>query len=447
VSATDGDALPRALSDAVDNLYRACRRKPPELVLVARDPPSFVQLILSAGRGFSLSSVLLLLLGSLIPGAVAVTFWARGSSDLPLAELSAITGLLLTLLAFGPDIASEATRSRVHADMAAVSLLVIGAALATVAVTGSLQHGCAAFAVLAAAAGTLKAAALVNGGIPGRLGLAYRCHVSVMALASEPIDAALRGNVELGFDGSLSRHRPPLTVNRAQDLAAWRQLEEMIRRRIGSAWHDLLPSLGRIVPTEDFMQPAKGLHSDVSRPVHDAALRVGSRCEAAVLFERAAVVLLPAIPMAATVSTSSRWRPRREPYAGVLALLVASPFWYVLLAVLPSDRLADRVLARVIAADPDPVLRLEAMERMGFTRFFVMLGAVPLNRGAAGELFAAGPVETVTMVVRVVDAVQEPDGTPRVHWLPVPPHVVTAREAVAWTFGKTAGEWDPLLET
>jgi hypothetical protein len=50
-------------------------------------------------------------------------------------------------------------------------------------------------------------------------------------------------------------------------------------------------------------------------------------------------------------------------------------------------------------------------------------------------------------MVRVEDAVRGPDGKPHVHWLPVPPHVQSAREGVAWTFGKTEREWDPLIQT
>ena len=40
-----------------------------------------------------------------------------------------------------------------------------------------------------------------------------------------------------------------------------------------------------------------------------------------------------------------------------------------------------------------------------------------------------------------------PDGAPHVHWLPVPPHVATAREAVAWTFGKSERDYRPIIET
>ena len=41
----------------------------------------------------------------------------------------------------------------------------------------------------------------------------------------------------------------------------------------------------------------------------------------------------------------------------------------------------------------------------------------------------------------------EPDGTFRRYWLRVPPNTRTAREGVAWTFGLTAEEYRPLVQT
>jgi hypothetical protein len=117
------------------------------------------------------------------------------------------------------------------------------------------------------------------------------------------------------------------------------------------------------------------------------------------------------------------------------------------IALVPSARLADRLLARLVTSDPDPALRIDAIERIGFERFFAALGASPVDRGAAGALFLAGQRPLATAVVRVEDTVRDASGRPRAHWLPVPPHVATAREAVAWTFGKREQDWDPAVET
>ncbi len=49
--------------------------------------------------------------------------------------------------------------------------------------------------------------------------------------------------------------------------------------------------------------------------------------------------------------------------------------------------------------------------------------------------------------VEVVNSTAEPDGTFKTYWLRVPPETTTAREAVAWTFGMSAGEYAPEVET
>jgi hypothetical protein len=131
----------------------------------------------------------------------------------------------------------------------------------------------------------------------------------------------------------------------------------------------------------------------------------------------------------------------------VLALLNAEPAWHALIALAPSGLVADRILARLIADDPDPGLRLEAIELMGWARFLGARGTKPVDRGREGELFVVGPAEAPTAVMRVEDLVVGPDGSRRVHWIPVPPHVATAREAVAWSFRTSAGAYAPEVET
>jgi hypothetical protein len=49
--------------------------------------------------------------------------------------------------------------------------------------------------------------------------------------------------------------------------------------------------------------------------------------------------------------------------------------------------------------------------------------------------------------VEVVDATAEHDGTRRRYALRVPPMVRTGREAVAWTFGLDAGDYEPLVQS
>jgi len=47
----------------------------------------------------------------------------------------------------------------------------------------------------------------------------------------------------------------------------------------------------------------------------------------------------------------------------------------------------------------------------------------------------------------VVNGTPDPDGSHRRYFLRVPPNVRTAHEAVAWTYGLTAREYEPRIRT
>jgi hypothetical protein len=49
--------------------------------------------------------------------------------------------------------------------------------------------------------------------------------------------------------------------------------------------------------------------------------------------------------------------------------------------------------------------------------------------------------------VKVKNSTPELDGEFKKYYLQVPPHFMTAHEAVAWTFGLTADEYQPIVET
>jgi hypothetical protein len=51
------------------------------------------------------------------------------------------------------------------------------------------------------------------------------------------------------------------------------------------------------------------------------------------------------------------------------------------------------------------------------------------------------------MVVEVVNATPDPDGKVRRHLLKVPPETESAHEAVAWSFGRRAKDYAPLVQT
>src|SRR5208337_2906662 len=51
------------------------------------------------------------------------------------------------------------------------------------------------------------------------------------------------------------------------------------------------------------------------------------------------------------------------------------------------------------------------------------------------------------LLVEVMNATPEPDGSVRRHLLRVPPGVETAHEAVAWSFGRRTKNYAPVVQT
>jgi hypothetical protein len=49
--------------------------------------------------------------------------------------------------------------------------------------------------------------------------------------------------------------------------------------------------------------------------------------------------------------------------------------------------------------------------------------------------------------VKVLNSTAEPDGTYKPYFLCVPPHIKTCKEGVAWTFGKSVDEYNPVEES
>ena len=50
-------------------------------------------------------------------------------------------------------------------------------------------------------------------------------------------------------------------------------------------------------------------------------------------------------------------------------------------------------------------------------------------------------------MVRVRNSTPEPDGSHHTYFIAVPPDTKTAHEAVAWTFGLSESEYEPVVET
>ncbi|WP_433370133.1 DUF6745 domain-containing protein [Actinoplanes sp. CA-142083] len=101
-----------------------------------------------------------------------------------------------------------------------------------------------------------------------------------------------------------------------------------------------------------------------------------------------------------------------------------------------------------IGAETNAELRRVMLEHYGYDRYLRESGARSLHTDETGTLWYLDlPGDEPLVMVEVVNATPEPDGTSRIYWLRVPPTTRTAREGVAWTFGLTVDEYQPLLQT
>jgi hypothetical protein len=101
-----------------------------------------------------------------------------------------------------------------------------------------------------------------------------------------------------------------------------------------------------------------------------------------------------------------------------------------------------------IQAETNAEVRRVMLEHFGFERYLRESGAKEVHRDQTGILWRVNmPNDEPLVMVEVINATPEPDGSQRTYFLRVPPDTRTAREGVAWTFALTAEEYEPLTQT
>jgi len=90
------------------------------------------------------------------------------------------------------------------------------------------------------------------------------------------------------------------------------------------------------------------------------------------------------------------------------------------------------------------LIRQRLLERFGYEKFIRELKCKVINKNNDNELIMVplSKGEEPIMLVKVKDP-----STGFTHLLRVPPSVRTCREAIAWTFGMTSEEYNPIIET
>lgn len=235
-------------------------------------------------------------------------------------------------------------------------------------------------------------------------------------------------------------------------LLGWITAE--LRRRRG--WQAPAPVLGRAL---GISSPTWWVNApDVTVPEHAclprllrAAAELDRLAEAVCVLDGAVVVLplgAAAVPALGPAPSGTGRRSRRTPWCNALAWL-DHPRTGLLLALdlAPTDAAADRLLARRLVRLPEACRRTPALQALGLSRVAVALRLRPVQEDAAGQLHQLGRREDPSVFVAVRDRVLGADGSPVEHWISVPPHVATAREAVAWSFGLGEADYEPSRET
>jgi hypothetical protein len=101
-----------------------------------------------------------------------------------------------------------------------------------------------------------------------------------------------------------------------------------------------------------------------------------------------------------------------------------------------------------IDAEANAEVRRVLMERFGEARYLQDSGALPIHSDKYGTLFRKEiPGDEPLVMVRVLNATPEPDGSRKSYTLRVPPTIETAHAAVAWTFGLDAKGYHPDVES
>jgi hypothetical protein len=108
----------------------------------------------------------------------------------------------------------------------------------------------------------------------------------------------------------------------------------------------------------------------------------------------------------------------------------------------------ERITVNKIDEEQNSEIRRIMIARYGESRYVQDSGSFSVSEDSFGTLYRKEVKNDEPIVmVRVMNSTPEPDGTVKPYWIRVPPTMKTAREAIAWTFGMTADEYQPSVET
>lgn len=118
--------------------------------------------------------------------------------------------------------------------------------------------------------------------------------------------------------------------------------------------------------------------------------------------------------------------------------------------VLPPDAILapHKLQIAEIEKQENVEVRRILIQQYGMERYLQDSGAEQIDIDEYGVLYRKSlPTDEPIVVVKVINATPEPDGTYKYYFLRVPPHMTSARAAVAWTFNMNSEEYAPRSES
>jgi hypothetical protein len=141
-------------------------------------------------------------------------------------------------------------------------------------------------------------------------------------------------------------------------------------------------------------------------------------------------------------------RLHNQPYAAIESDAENLYYWHGVYVPAFVVVRPDWITLKHIETEPNIEVRRIMVERFGLERYILESGARLVHTDECGALYRKELSDDEPVVaVHVVNSTAEPDGSYRKYILRVPPTMRTAREAVAWTFGRRSDEYWPTIET
>jgi hypothetical protein len=107
-----------------------------------------------------------------------------------------------------------------------------------------------------------------------------------------------------------------------------------------------------------------------------------------------------------------------------------------------------KITVELIEKEQNAEVRRVMIERYGQSRYLLDSGALKIHEDDFGVLYRKDIPDDESMVfVKVVNSTAEPDGSYKDYWLRVPPHITSAKEAVAWTFDVPKENYQLIKQT